>query len=93
MNKQLNSPPFRFLFVGRKNYEGSKMVDVGQRIKEELERQERSVSWLARKLNCTRAAIYRIFAKNSIDTALLTEISLLLRYNFFQELSDDAFGE
>ena len=69
------------------------MVDVGQRIKEELERQERSVSWLARKLNCTRAAIYRIFAKNSIDTALLTEISLLLRYNFFQELSDDAFGE
>ena len=66
------------------------MVNVGQLIKEELELQERSVSWLARKLNCTRAAVYRIFQKNSIDTALLSTISKILHHNFLKELSDDV---
>ncbi|MBQ9231440.1 MAG: XRE family transcriptional regulator [Prevotella sp.] len=65
------------------------MVNIGQRIKEELQRQERTVSWLARKLNCTRAAVYRIFDKNSIDTALLANISQALHHNFFEELSAD----
>lgn len=65
------------------------MVNIGQSIKDELERQERTVSWLARKLNCTRAAVYRIFAKNSIDTQLLAQISLILNRNFFLELADD----
>lgn len=65
------------------------MVNIGQNIKEELERQERTVSWLARKLNCTRAAVYRIFAKNSIDTALLSAISQILHRDFFRELSED----
>ena len=65
------------------------MVNIGQNIKEELQRQERTVSWLARKLNCTRTAVYRIFDKNSIDTALLTQISQILHHNFFQELFED----
>lgn len=65
------------------------MVNIGQSIKEELQRQERSVSWLARKLNCTRSAVYRIFSKNSIDTSLLAAISEVLHRDFFQELSDD----
>ena len=66
------------------------MVNIGQKIKEELQHQERTVSWLARKLNCTRAAVYRIFDKNSIDTALLTSISQVLHHNFFEELSDEV---
>ena len=66
------------------------MVNIGQRIKEELQSQERTVSWLARKLNCTRASVYRIFDKNSIDTALLASISQVLHHNFFEELSDDT---
>ena len=66
------------------------MVNIGQNIQEELLRQERTVSWLARKLNCTRAAVYRIFAKNSIDTALLANISLILHRDFFRDLSDDV---
>jgi len=65
------------------------MVNIGQRIKEELQQQERTVSWMARKLNCTRAAVYRIFEKNSIDTVMLATISKILDHNFFQELSDD----
>jgi len=66
------------------------VVNIGENIKEEMLRQERTVSWLARKLNCTRAAVYRIFAKNSIDTALLANISQILHRDFFRELSDDV---
>lgn len=69
------------------------MVNIGQSIKDELNRQERTVSWMARKLNCTRAAVYRIFAKNSIDTALLVSISQILHRDFFKELSEDIFNE
>ncbi len=65
------------------------MVNIGQNIKDELERQERTVSWLARKLNCNRGAVYRIFDKISIDTALLITISQVLNRNFFRELSDE----
>lgn len=66
------------------------MVNIGQIIKEELDRQERTVSWMARKLNCTRAAVYRIFAKNSIDTQLLFNISQVLQRDFFKDLSNDV---
>ena len=65
------------------------MVNIGQDIKNELIRQERTVSWLARKLNCNRAAVYRIFAKNSIDTALLASISKILHHNFLKDLSEE----
>ena len=47
------------------------MVNIGLRIKEELQQQERTISWLARKLNCNRSTVYRILNKNSIDTMLL----------------------
>lgn len=66
------------------------MVNIGQCIKEELLRQERTVTWLARKLNCTRAAVYRIMDKNSIDTQLLQSISVILKYNFFEDLYKDT---
>ncbi len=66
------------------------MVNIGQCIKTEMQRQERTVSWLARKLNCTRAAVYRLYNKNSIDTALLAQISVILNRNFFRELDEDT---
>ncbi|WP_304428365.1 hypothetical protein [uncultured Duncaniella sp.] len=54
------------------------MEPIGTMIKEELERQERSVSWLARKLSCDRSNVYRLFQKHSIDTALLQRLSVIL---------------
>lgn len=63
------------------------MINIGERIQEELVQQERSISWLARKLNCNRTSVYRILKKNSIDTGLLSQISLILKHDFFQELS------
>lgn len=65
------------------------MKSIGILIKEELEKQERSVSWFARKLACDRSNVYRLFQKESIDTHLLARISLILNRNFFSELSAD----
>lgn len=65
------------------------MVCIGEKIKAELGRQERGVSWLAEKLGCSRMAIYRIFGKNSIDTHLLYRIGRVLEHDFFRELSRD----
>ncbi|MDO4164568.1 MAG: XRE family transcriptional regulator [Bacteroides sp.] len=64
------------------------MKPIGLLIKEELEKQERSISWFARKLSCDRSNIYRLFQKESIDTTLLLRISLLLGRNFFDDLSE-----
>lgn len=66
------------------------MINIGQSIKNELNRQERTISWFARKLGCNRVAVYRILRKNSIDTALLIKISAILNHNFFDELSQDV---
>lgn len=66
------------------------MQPIGSLIKEELERQERSISWFARKLSCDRSNVYRLFQKESIDTNLLTRISIVLGRDFFSELSDNV---
>lgn len=65
------------------------MINIGQNIKDELDRQERTVSWMAHKLGCNRIAVYRILHKNSIDTALLARISTVLGHDFFKELSEE----
>lgn len=65
------------------------MKSIGILIKEELEKQERSVSWFARKLSCDRSNVYRLFQKESIDTHLLARISLILNRDFFSDLSED----
>ncbi len=69
------------------------MVNIGQLIKEELERQDRTVGWLAKKLGRNRSAVYRYVARNSIDTALLADISRVLKRDFFKDLSDDLHME
>ncbi|TGX82471.1 XRE family transcriptional regulator [Palleniella muris] len=69
------------------------MINIGQSIREELERQERTVSWLARKLNCNRSLVYRILGKNSIDTGMLIRISRILKHDFFKEFVEDYEAE
>lgn len=66
------------------------MIDIGQRIKEELHRQERTAGWLARKLDIHRSVIYRALNRTSIDTDLLLRISQALGHDFFRDLSDAA---
>lgn len=63
------------------------MDSIGRLIKEELERQERSVAWFARKLSCDRSNVYRLFHKRSIETDLLIRISVVLNRDFTMEIS------
>ena len=60
------------------------MIHIGNLIEKEFRRQERSVSWLARKLFCERTNIYDIFKRQSIDTEMLLRISEALHHDFFQ---------
>lgn len=69
------------------------MEPIGKLIKEELERQERSVTWLAGKLSCHRTNIYDIFARDNIDMTLLIRISHILNRNFFKDISDSVEAE
>lgn len=59
------------------------MVNIGSLIKQEMERQERTPSWLARQINCQRTNIYYIFGKKDINTEMLLKISFALKRNFF----------
>ena len=59
-------------------------LHIGHLIEEQLKRDERSVSWLARQIPCTRNHVFKIFQKNSLDTALLLRISKVMHFNFFQ---------
>ena len=68
------------------------MLNIGQCIKEDMLKQERTMSWLARKLNRDRSAVYRMLNKNSIDTNTLADIARLLNRDFFMELSADTFS-
>ena len=43
------------------------MVHIGEEIRKELHRQERTISWFARKLFCDRSNVYDIFKRKSID--------------------------
>lgn len=65
------------------------MLSIGQIIKEELDKQGLSAGWLAKELGCNRSSIYRCLSRNSIDTALLADISRVLGRDFFKDLSDN----
>lgn len=73
---------FKNIFTA-KLYTMEYIVNIGEEIKEELFRQERTISWLARKLHCDRSNIYSIFRRKSIDTDLLMRTSIILKRNFF----------
>lgn len=60
-----------------------RMIHIGHLIETELRRQERSVSWFARKLCCERTNVYSIFRRRSVDTDLLLRISQILKHDFF----------
>ena len=66
---------------------------IGELIRRELARQERTVVWFANHLSCDRTNVYRIFAKTSLDTELLYRISIVLGHNFFADLASAIDGD
>ena len=64
------------------------IVHIGEAIRAEMQRQERTITWLAKHLGVTRATCYRIFDSYSIDTQMLQQISILLHRDFFSIYSE-----
>ncbi len=58
-------------------------MHIGLEIKNKLQEKNISIVSFARQLSYTRANIYKILDKKSIDTDLLLRISIILRYDFF----------
>ena len=61
---------------------------IGARVHEELNRQGRSVAWLARQLGKDRPNPYYFFDRNTIDAELLLRISYYLKHDFLQDVNE-----
>lgn len=59
-------------------------IHIGKIIRKTLREQGRSVKWFAGQLPCDRTTVYKLFKKESIDTALLQRISEILNDNLFE---------
>ena len=64
-------------------------MHIGKLIKEQVEKQGKTVVWFAEQLSCSRTNIYKIYEKPSLDTSLLMRISAILQYNFFSAYMDE----
>ena len=60
------------------------MVNIGEKIKEQLLIKKMSVADFAKKINTDRNNAYHIFKRKSIDTELLFKVSVILNFDFFQ---------
>ena len=68
-------------------------MHIGQRIHEILIEQQRTPTWFARKICCTRQHVYTIFKKSNVDVELLMRISRALDHNLFSELAEEVDGD
>ena len=59
-------------------------IHIGQLIREQLKADQRSASWLAREIGCSRNHVYKIFNRPSLDADLILKISFAMNFNFFQ---------
>ena len=48
-----------------------------------MEERQKTVVWLSKHLSCSRANVYKIFEKYSVDTEMLARISAILNFDFF----------
>jgi hypothetical protein len=60
-------------------------VHIGNMVRAELERQGKSVVWLAEQLNMQRPNCYRLLRAQSIPTDQLRQLSIILEHDFFAD--------
>ncbi|MCQ2302989.1 MAG: XRE family transcriptional regulator [Bacteroidales bacterium] len=70
-----------------KNIQKDQSIHIGQCIKAELERQGRSITWLAGEVHCTRENLYKLLRNPWISTDMLFRVSEALSHDFFEEYS------
>lgn len=57
---------------------------LGKMIKAELARQGRSITWLAKQIDCTRENLYQLFRSPWLHSHTLYKISKALDCDFFK---------
>lgn len=62
-------------------------MHLGKEIQRYMKENSISVTWLADAMNCHRQNVYKIFSRNDMDTRLLWRLSVLLKHDFFLDLS------
>jgi plasmid maintenance system antidote protein VapI len=70
----------RFLFM-------KKRIHIGQIIQQYLNEKGISPSWLAEKLGCSRANIYKILSKYDLNTNQVSRIAIALKHDFHSYFS------
>ena len=60
-------------------------IFIGQMIKDELKKQGRSASWLAKRIYCERTNVYKLFKRKSLDLEQLMQRSRILDHDFLKD--------
>lgn len=63
------------------------LIHIGSVVHAELQKQHRTVIWLAEQLGILRPNCYRLLHASSLHTDTLLQISVVLRRDFFCEYS------
>ncbi|GHT41137.1 hypothetical protein AGMMS49965_10470 [Bacteroidia bacterium] len=58
-------------------------IDIGQRIKQKLAAEKRTVAWLAEAINCDSSNLLKTLKNNYIYSDVLYKISIALGEDFF----------
>lgn len=71
------------------------LINMGRMVEDvfrkfESEHEGCTVTWFAEQLHCDRRNVYDIFKRFTLDTQLLTQICLVLDYNFFSDIADEV---
>ncbi|MBR1514769.1 MAG: XRE family transcriptional regulator [Bacteroidales bacterium] len=68
-----------------KDFSYKKDLHIGHLIQQELSRQGRSASWLAKSIYCERSNIYKLFQRESISIDQLMRISEVMEHDFLRD--------
>jgi len=71
----------------------SENIPIGEIIKQKLKANDRSMAWLAQKVNCDNSNFCKKLKNNNIDIDLLFRISEILQEDFFAHYSEILRGK
>ena len=62
-----------------------KELHIGNMIQQEMEKQGRTVAWLAKSIYCEKSNIYKLFRRDSISVDQLMRISEVMGHDFLAD--------
>lgn len=62
-------------------------IHIGSLVRVELFRQHQTVTWLAEQLGIKRTNCYRFLRAQSLHTALIEQLSIAMKHDFFADCS------